>query len=95
MDGIAAWLASISWPIVSRVLLALGVGTVTYTGASTALDSALSAAKTALAGLGGDVLSILALTGLFDAMAITSGGLVSGLAWLTMKHFALQTTGNS
>lgn len=93
MDNIAAWLASITWPIVSRVLAALGLGTVTFTGASTALTSALGTAKTAFTGLGGDVLQIMAMTGFFDAMAITSGGLVSALAWMVMKRFALQSTG--
>lgn len=93
MEGIAAWFARISWPLVSRVLSSLGVGTVTYVGADTALGSALTAAKAAFTGLGGDVLQLIALAGVFDAMSIVSGGLISGLAWLTLKHFAIQSTG--
>lgn len=91
MDGIAAWLASISWPIVSRVMLALGIGTVTYTGADSALSSALEAGKVAFSGMASDMLALLAMAGFFDAMAIMSGGLVSGLSWLVLKNFALQT----
>lgn len=91
MDGIAAWLASISWPIVSRVMVALGIGTVTYTGADAALSSALNAGKAAFVGMASDVLALLAMAGFFDAMAIMSGGLVSGLSWLVLKNFALQT----
>lgn len=91
MDTIASWLAEITWPIFSRVLAALGVGTVTYTGAKSALEMALTNAKTALAGIGHEVLQIIAMSGFFDAMAITSGGLVSGLAWLVLKKFALQS----
>ena len=91
MDSIADWLAAISWPIFSRVLAALGVGTVTYTGAETALQSALSSAKAAFAGIGAEVLQIIAMAGFFDAMAISSGGLMSGLAWLVLKKFALQS----
>lgn len=93
MDGLAKWLADISWPIVSRVLTSLGVGYVTYEGATTAVGSALSASKAAFAGLGADLLQLFALAGVFDALSITSGGIVSGLAWMVMKHFALQTTG--
>lgn len=93
MDGIAKWLADISWPLFSRVLAALGVGTVTYKGAETALQQALQAGKQAFQGLGTEVLQIIAMSGFFDAMAITSGGIVSGLAWMVMKRFALQTTG--
>lgn len=93
MDGIAAWIARISWPIVSRVLASLGAGTVTFVGADTALASALGAAKNAFVGIGGDLLQILAITGFFESMAIMSGGIVSGLAWMVLKRFAMQTTG--
>lgn len=92
MDDIAAWLGRITWPLVSRVLASLGLGTVTYTGASSALDVALDHIRVAFLGFSGDILQLLAIAGFFDAMAIMSGGIVSGLAWLTMKHFALQTT---
>lgn len=95
MEGLSKWLYDLSWPIVSRVLAALGVGTLTYTGADAALTSFLDAGKGAMGGLGAETMQILALSGFFDAMAISSGGLVSGLAWMTLKRFALQTTGPS
>lgn len=95
MEGIAEWIAKISWPLVSRVLSSLGVGTVTYVGAESALTGALGTAKAAFVGMGADILSLLAMAGFFDAMAIMSGGIVSGLSWLVMKRFALQTTGQT
>lgn len=93
MEGIAEWLAKISWPIVSRVMIALGFGYTSYEGADAALSGAINAAKAAFTGFGGEVLQLLAMAGFFEAMAITSGGIVSGLAWMVMKRFALQTTG--
>ena len=90
MDSIAEWIARITWPLITRVMTAAGIGTVTYAGADTALSGALNAAKTALAGIGGDVLQLLAMAGFFEAMAISAGGLVSGLSWLVLKRFALQ-----
>lgn len=93
MEGIAEWLAKISWPLVSRVLAAMGAGTVTYTGADSALSTALAQAKTAFVGMTADILAILSIAGFFDAMSIMSGGIVSGLAWMVMKRFAMQTTG--
>lgn len=95
MDGIAAWLSRITWPLVSRVLASLGLGTVTYTGADTALSSALGSVKAAAASITGDVFQLLAMAGFFDAMSITAGGLTASLAWLVMKHWAFQTTGNA
>jgi Protein of unknown function (DUF2523) len=93
MEGLSKWLYDISWPIVSRVLAALGLGTITYTGADTALTAAMSAAKATLTGIIPEVLQILAMSGFFEAMAISAGGLISGLAWMVLKRFALSTTG--
>lgn len=95
MDDLAAWIASITWPLVTRVFASLGVGALTYKGADTALTSALDAAKAAFLGLGADVLQLLTMAGVFDVMSITSGGLISGLAWLVMKRYALLTTGGT
>lgn len=91
MEGLAKWIADITWPLVSRVFTALGLGTLTYVGADSALGTALGYAKGALAGLTADVASLLAMAGFFDFMSITSGGIVSGLSWLVLKRFALQS----
>jgi hypothetical protein len=95
MEGIADWLARITWPLVTRVLSALGMGTVTYVGADTALSAALNQVKASFAGITGEVAQLLAMAGFFDAMAIMSGGIVSGLAWMVLKRMALQTTGGT
>ena len=94
-EGLSKWLYDLSWPIVSRVMAALGLGTLTYTGVDTALTSVLADAKSAFAGMTGDVVNLLAMCGFFDAMAITSGGIISGLAWMVLKRFALQSTGTA
>jgi len=91
MDGLAKWLADISWPIVSRVLASLGVGTVTYTGLNTAFDGALQAARDAFTGVLPVVVQLIARAGFFDYMSITTGGVVAGLSWMVLKHFALKT----
>lgn len=95
MDGFSKWLLDISWPVVSRVLAALGLGTLTFTGADTALTGVLGSAKSAMTGLIPEVLQILAMSGFFEAMAISAGGLISGLTWMILKRFALQTTASA
>lgn len=94
-DGLAEWLGNITWPLVGRALAAMGMGTITYTGADTALQSALGAAAMATTSLAGPVAAIMAMTGIFDAMSILSGGLTSGLAWMVMKRWALNAGGVS
>lgn len=93
MESIAEWLAKISWPLVSRVMVSMGIGTATYTGADSALTGALNAVKQSFSALTSDLLNLLLLSGFFDAMAIMSGGLVSGLTWMVLKRFAVMTTG--
>jgi len=93
-EGLADWLAKISWPLISKAMTSLGVGTVTYVGAETALESALNAAKSSFTSVGGDLLNLMAMTGFFDAMAIMSGGILSGLSWMVLKRFAIQNTGS-
>lgn len=95
MDSIAEWLAKITWPLVSKVMTALGVGTATYVGADNALGGALNAVKASFTGMTGDILNLLLLAGFFDAMSIMAGGLTSSLAWMVMKRFAIQTTGGN
>lgn len=94
-DGFAEWLGAITWPLVGRALAAMGMGTVTYKGAEAALEGAIGAAQTATNALVGPVAQILALTGFFDAMSITSGGLVSGIGWMVMKRWALNAGGTA
>lgn len=91
MDTLARWLTDISWPIVSRVLSALGVGTVTYSGLNTAMDNVIASAQSAVQGLLPVVVQLAARAGFFDYMSITSGGLTTGLTWMVLKHFALKT----
>ncbi len=94
-DGFANWLGNITWPLVSRALASMGMGTVTYTGADAALQNALGSAAAATSSLAGPVAAIMAMTGFFDAMSIMAGGLSSGLAWMVMKRWALNAGGVS
>lgn len=94
MDGIAKWISDISWPIVSRLLAALGIGTVTYSGLSQAVDGVITSAQGAVQGMLPVVVQLAAKAGFFDYMAITSGGLTTGITWMVMKQFALKVGGN-
>ena len=91
MEGWAKWFVDLAWPVVSRVLTALGFGTVTYTGADAAFSSVLDSARAAVGGLTSATVQILAMGGMFDYMSITAGGIVSSLTWMVLKRFALQS----
>ncbi len=94
MSSIAIWLASISWPIITRILVAAGVGTITYLGINTAISALFDSSKNMMGSIAPDVLFILARAGIFEAMAITSGGLISGIALMNFNKFALRSVGS-
>lgn len=89
MGGIGSWLTLAIGPLVKRALVAVGIGTVSYVGASLALNQLLGAAKSALSGLSADVVQILALGGVFEAMSIIAGGMVAALSYQALKKFSL------
>lgn len=93
MRGLGQWLGDISWPLVSKILAALGIGTVTYAGLDAAMTAALDVARNSLSGLTPDVMGVLALAGVFDAMGIIAGGMMTAVTFATLKRFALHTTG--
>lgn len=95
MDGIAQWLANISWPLITRIMASLGIGTVSYMGAESALSGAINTAKSAFLGAGQEMMAVLVLSGFFDAMSIMSGGLVSALSWIVLKKYAVLSMGNT
>lgn len=87
------WLAALAWPVVSRVLAALGIGTVTYLGLTAAINGALSSAKAAIGTLGAEVTQLMAMAGFFQAMAIIAGGMLAGITLMTLKKFSLKAVG--
>lgn len=93
MDSWFSWLWNASVPVVKKVLAALGLGWVSFEGASAALTSAFDAIQTSFGGIIPEVASLLARAGFFDAMSITSGGIMSGLAWMALKRWSLGGTG--
>lgn len=87
---IAAWLASISGPLVMRVLAQLGIGVLTFIGVEAGINSALSYAQTTYLGLPAVVLQFLAIAGVNSALGIMAGGITARLTLMAMKRFQLK-----
>lgn len=87
-DGFAEWLGKITWPLVTRVLASMGLGTLTFTGAESALDSAVGSVVNSANSLSAPILQLVIMSGFFDAIAIMSGSISGGIAWLVMKRWA-------
>lgn len=90
MSSWASWLMSLAAPLAGRVLLSLGVGTITFVGLEMALSAAFSQGKAAAATLSGDVAAIVALSGGFVAMSVIAGGATAAVSLVILKRFALR-----
>lgn len=91
MGGFGTFLASIAWPIVSRVLASMGLGVISYVGLKAALDQAISTAQGEMAGLLPDVMAIIAIGGGFSALSILAGGLVASVAMVSLSKIGLKS----
>jgi len=89
VDSWTSWLWALAAPLVKRVLVALGMGYASFEGAATVIESSFDAIQASFGGLLAEVAALLAMAGFFDAMAIMSGGIMGGLAWMAMKRWAL------
>lgn len=85
------WLVSLAWPAVSRILAALGIGTLTFTGMDSMLQNAIAQAQGQFSNLAPEVLAILSIGGAVTAMSIITGGMTASLLLVVMKRFSLKS----
>lgn len=88
--NIAAWLLSIAGPIVTRVLIQLGIGIVSYAAISAAVGSLLNTAKSYYLGLPADILSVLSMSGASDALGIITAAILARLSLNVTKRFQIK-----
>lgn len=88
-------LISVTGTIVGRVLVALGVGVVTYTGVQAGIDSLLANLDSAIAGVPADILGLLGFMRVGQALniiisAMSARMLLNGLTGDTIKKWVLK-----
>lgn len=83
------WLLSMATPVVKRVMIALGLGTITYTG----LDVAFGAVKASVIGsygqMAADSAQIAAIAGVPQAIGIILGALGARLGLLVLSRIGM------
>lgn len=84
-----AFLAAAAGPLAKRVMSALGFGVVTFVGVSAALNQVLDLARSAWAGIPGDIAVYIAMSGANTALAIIAGAAVTRVALMQLKRLAL------
>jgi hypothetical protein len=74
---LAAWLMTLAGPLVLRVLTVLGIGTITFTGVTTGLQSLIDLAVTNWASLSVDILGLAGIAGIPQAIGIICGAMTA------------------
>lgn len=84
---LAVWLLALVGPLVKKVLLALGVGVVSYAGLHLLGSQINAAVLGAWGGVGGSILQILSLAGIPEAIGITLGAINARIALIAVNKF--------
>lgn len=84
---LAVWLLALVGPIVKKVLLALGVGVVSYAGLQFVGQQVNAAVLSAWGGVGGSVFQVLSLAGIPEAIGITLGAFNARIALIAVQKF--------
>lgn len=77
MGNLAAWLLALVAPFVKRALVALGIGWLTYQGLGAAMAAVQSSVIAAWGQATGDMLRMLSLVGLTEAVGIILGAIAA------------------
>jgi len=80
MNTLAAFLMSMAGPIVIKALIALGIGTLTFTGVVGALDGLILMAQNNWSGVSAVVVQLSALAGIPECLGIITGAMSSRVA---------------
>ena len=82
-----AFIMSLATPIVRRILIALGIGLVTYAGYDTLIATAKNHIITQMTGLPANTLQIISLYGLPESLAIILGAFTTAASISALKKF--------
>lgn len=81
-----SFLFALASPIAKKVLIALGLGFITYAGLDVAVNAALDAAKSNISGMPAAVVAILSIAGVWTSMAIVAGGITARLSMMVFSR---------
>lgn len=86
--NLAAWLLSLAWPIVKKVLLALGIGYATYQGLDSIVGLAIQSVKEQWGSMPMAALQMVTLFGFSQALGIVLGALSARASMMALGKLA-------
>lgn len=86
MNGLGTWLFALVTPLARQVLVALGLGVISYAGVDLAVGALLAQAKSAWTGQSAEVANWLAMAGANTALSILAGAITTRLSLIPLKR---------
>lgn len=87
--SLAPLLTAIAGPLVKRALIALGIGTITYTGVLAGFNSVLNDSRALFNSLPVDLLNLANLIGMGQALGIIFGAFLALISLRIMKRIGM------
>lgn len=75
--NLGTWLLGLVGPLALRVLTTLGLGTVTFTGVTLAMQGLIDSATSNWASVAADVLALASIAGIPQALGLIAGAMVA------------------
>ena len=94
MAGLGAFLLSMCTPLVMRVLLALGLGSVSYLALNTLVSQLIVHVSANFNGIGSTSLNLLSMCGFGAAVSIIGSGLITKAGLMAMSKIGSLMTGS-
>ena len=85
MGSLTVWLLALATPLVKRVLIALGIGVITYAGIDTAFSLVTSQIQSNLGGITGDLANLIALSGTYESIGIILAAISARLSFAAVS----------
>lgn len=87
MANLFLWFLAAVVPLAKRVLISLGIGFVSYTALTAALNAVISQVSSNISSIPYEISSFLAISGLFTAMGIIFGGVMARVSLMAVERF--------
>ena len=92
MQYLAVFLASIAGTLAKKIMIALGLGIVSFVGFQSIKSQVSSLISGYLGSLASDVYNVLALAGLVDCIGVWLSVFTVAVSFISMKRFGILTS---
>lgn len=92
MGNLAVWFLGLVGPLAKKVLLMLGIGTLTYAALTPLINSIISNAQSMFGQIGGTTAQLIGLAGIPQVFGIIAGALVARVSFISLNKLGKVTS---